>query len=76
MVRSMGGKYESDLDPCVTHLVATGWGSQKCLIASKAQLPIVTLDWVRESFKRSLKEEEERFALPRCCFESPIAPPE
>jgi len=60
----MGGKYESDLDPCVTHLVATGWGSQKCLIASKAQLPIVTLDWVRESFKRSLKEEEERFALP------------
>ena len=39
-------------------------GSQKYHTARRAKKPIVTVEWVKDSFRKSVLAEDHRYALP------------
>jgi hypothetical protein len=52
-VRMMGGSVDRSLNSDVTHLIATGWGSRKCEVATELGKPVMTEAWIEHVWKKS-----------------------
>eukprot|EP00038_Savillea_parva_P031985 m.92593 g.92593 ORF g.92593 m.92593 type:complete len:1437 (-) comp9964_c0_seq2:206-4516(-) len=52
-VRMMGGSADRHLNADVTHVIASAWGSQKCVVATELGKPVMTVDWVEDLWKAS-----------------------
>lgn len=56
LVRYMGARSHKDVNKKTTHLVAGSAGGSKYKLADKLGLPIMSKQWVYESFKRAQKD--------------------
>lgn len=56
-VSLMGGHVSEDLLPTVTHLVSSNHVSMKAMLARKCEVPIMSYEWVKACWEKSLCQE-------------------